>query len=89
MSRTGALKFKKIKCFIMKNENTIKKLGYKVRIVRVDKGYSQETLAEKANLNRSFVGLLERGETNITVKNLESIANALEVNIKELFDFTI
>ncbi|MDO5436961.1 MAG: helix-turn-helix transcriptional regulator [bacterium] len=89
MSRTGALKSKKIKCFIMKNENTIKKLGYKVRIVRVDKGYSQETLAEKANLNRSFVGLLERGETNITVKNLESIANALEVNIKELFDFTI
>ena len=53
----------------MINENTIKKLGHKVRIIRTDRGFSQEQLAEKADLNRSFVGLLERGKTNITIKN--------------------
>ena len=73
----------------MKNENTIKKLGHTVRIVRTDRGLSQEALAEKADLNRSFVGLLERGKTNITVKNLEQIANALDIDIKYLFDFIL
>lgn len=75
----------------MKNENTIKKLGHKVRIIRTDRGLSQEALAvaEKANLNRSFVGLLERGKTNITLKNLEQIANALDIDIKYLFDFIL
>lgn len=73
----------------MKNENTIKKLGHKARIIRTDRGLSQEALAEKANLNRSFVGLLERGKTNITLKNLEQIANALDIDIKYLFDFIL
>ena len=73
----------------MKNENTIKKLGYKVRIFRMEKGFSQEKLAEAANLNRSFIGLLERGETNITIKNLEAVANALEIDIKKFFDFVL
>lgn len=73
----------------MKNINTIKKLGYKIRILRMEKGISQEKLAEISDLNRSFIGLLERGETNITVKNLESVANALGVDIKNLFDFIL
>lgn len=73
----------------MKNSDTVKKLGHKVRILRVDKSFSQEALAEKSNLNRSFIGLLERGKTNPTIKNLENIANALDVEIKNLFDFTL
>ena len=73
----------------MRNENTIKKLGHKVRIFRTDRGFSQEELAEKADLNRGFVGLLERGKTNITINNLEQIANALDVDIKTLFEFTL
>jgi len=73
----------------MKNENTIKKLGHKIRIIRTDRGLSQEALAEIAGLNRSFVGLLERGKTNITIKNLEQIANALDVDVKFLFDFVL
>lgn len=73
----------------MKNENTIKKLGHKIRIVRADKGFSQEILAEKADLNRSFIGLLERGKTNITIKSLEQVANALDIEIKNLFEFTL
>ena len=73
----------------MKNVDTVKKLGHKVRIIRTNRLLSQESLAEKANLNRSFIGLLERGKTNVTIKNLESIANALDIDIKNLFDFTL
>ena len=50
---------------------------------------SQEKLAELAELNRNFIGMVERGETNITVKNLEAIAKAFGMEIKELFNFVI
>ncbi len=50
---------------------------------------SQEKLAELANLNRNFIGMIERGETNVTVKNLENLANALNLPIQELFNFII
>lgn len=71
------------------NENTVTKLGLKIRIERQKKRISQEKLAELANLNRNFIGMIERGETNVTVKNLESIANALQLPIQELFNFVI
>ncbi len=71
------------------NENTVTKLGLKIRIERQKKKISQEKLAELANLNRNFIGMIERGETNVTVKNIESIANALQLPIQELFNFVI
>lgn len=71
------------------NNNTIFKLGQKIRMERQKRHISQEKLAELADLNRNFIGMVERGESNITVKNLENIANAFEIDIKELFIFTI
>lgn len=71
------------------NENTVLKLGLKIRIERQKQKLSQEKLAELANLNRNFIGMIERGETNVTVKNVENIANALEVSVQELFNFVI
>lgn len=71
------------------NKNTIQKLGLKIRIERQKQKISQEKLAELADLNRNFIGLIERGETNVTVKNLENIANALKLDIKDLFNFII
>ena len=70
----------------MKNNDTIKKLGQKIRIERQKRKMSQEKLAELADLNRNFVGMIERGETNLTVKKLENIAN---VFIMDLFSFII
>ncbi len=67
----------------------MQKLGLKIRIERQKQKISQEKLAELANLNRNFVGMIERGETNVTVKNLENIANALNIPIQELFNFVI
>lgn len=74
---------------VVMNERTIQKLGLKIRVERQKKRISQEKLAELADLNRNFIGMIERGETNVTVKNLENIANALELDIKELFNFII
>lgn len=71
------------------NKDTVQKLGLKIRIERQKQKISQEKLAELANLNRNFVGMIERGETNVTVKNLENIANALNIQIQELFNFVI
>ncbi len=58
--------------------------GEKVREIRKEKGLSQEELAHKADLHRTYIGMIERAEKNITLLNIEKIAKALEVNIKEL-----
>ena len=71
------------------NENLNLKVGLKIRVERQKRKISQEKLAELAELNRNSVGLIERGETNVTLKNLENIANALNIDIKELFNFVI
>ena len=63
------------------------KLGQKIRIERMKRKMSQEKLAELAELNRNFIGMVERGESNITVKNLENISKAFNMEIKELFNF--
>ena len=73
----------------MKNNDTIKKLGQKIRIERQKRKMSQEKLAELADLNRNFVGMIERGETNLTVKKLEIIANVFDMDIMDLFSFII
>ena len=62
----------------------LKLFGENVRKIRREKGLSQEELAFKANLHRTYIGMIERAEKNITLINIEKIANALEVNIKEL-----
>ena len=61
--------------------------GIKVREYRKKKGLSQEELAFKADLHRTYIGMIERAEKNITLLNIEKIANALEVNINELMTF--
>lgn len=64
--------------------NILVNFGQKVREIRKEKGLSQEELAHKADLHRTYIGMIERAEKNITLLNIEKIANALEVNIKEL-----
>tara|TARA_B100000795_G_scaffold81902_1_gene59096 strand:+ start:16 stop:249 length:234 start_codon:yes stop_codon:yes gene_type:complete len=69
----------------MKSKNKILiKFGEKVRKIRKEKEFSQEGLAYKADLHRTYIGMIERAEKNITLINIEKIANALEVEIKEL-----
>lgn len=60
--------------------------GNKIRDLRISKGYTQEVLADKAELHRTYIGMIERGEKNITLLNIAKIAKALNTSIKSLFD---
>ena len=58
--------------------------GRRVREVRKAKGISQERLAEMADIDRSYMGNIERGEKNITLKKAYEICDALEIEIQDL-----
>ncbi len=60
--------------------------GNKVREIRKKNNLSQEELSFKADLHRTYIGMIERAEKNITLVNIEKIANALNVDLKELFN---
>lgn len=57
------------------------KLGKKIRECRKKQGYSQELIAAEAELDRAYMGRVERGETNISFQNLVRIALALQVEL--------
>ena len=60
--------------------------GSKVRSIRKTLGISQESLADLSGLDRSYIGGVERGERNISLGNIEKIAQALDLSIKDLFE---
>jgi transcriptional regulator with XRE-family HTH domain len=62
-----------------------KQFGKKVRELRKIKNYSQEKFAFECELHRTYIGCIERGEKNITIKNIEKIANTLNISIGDLF----
>lgn len=59
--------------------------GQRVRQQRVERGWSQERLAEECGLHRTYIGSIERGERNLSLLNIYKIGRALGVNIVELF----
>ena len=71
-----------------KNFEVEKKFGTKLAYVRKSKKLSQIKLAEIVNMNFNYIGQIERGEANVTIKTMKTLANALDVELKELFDFT-
>jgi len=71
---------------MISNSNILKKFGDKVREIRKEKSISQEELADIAGLHRTYIGMIERAEKNITLINIEKIANALEISINDLFN---
>ena len=70
---------------MISNSEILKGFGERVRFLRKVKDISQEELAHRAALHRTYIGMIERAEKNITLLNIEKIANALEVSIEELF----
>ena len=62
-------------------------LGKKIRSERKKMAISQEQLGEIAKLHRTYIGMIERGEKNITISNLRKIAQALKVQVRDLIDF--
>ena len=69
-----------------RKETTVVALGRRVRALRDAKGWSQERLAERADMDRSYIAGIEVGTRNPSVKALERLAAALSVRISELFN---
>jgi transcriptional regulator with XRE-family HTH domain len=61
------------------------KLGRVIRRLRTDRKYSQESFADAVGVHRTYVGAVERGETNISLDNLARIAKTLRVRLSEIF----
>jgi transcriptional regulator with XRE-family HTH domain len=68
-------------------EEILLRFGEKVRAFRKEKGISQEELAFRSSLQRSYIGMIERGEKNITLINIEKIAKGLEIDAYKLLQF--
>lgn len=71
----------------MNDKLILKNLGMKLKYERLKKGYTQEVLAEKVDVHEKYISLLETGKQNITIKTLNRIANALEIDIYKLLIF--
>jgi transcriptional regulator with XRE-family HTH domain len=68
----------------MKSDILIK-FGKRVKEERLKNNLSQEELATKAGVHRTYIGMIERAEKNITLENIEKIANALDIKLSDLF----
>ena len=68
----------------MSTNNILRKFARNVKTLRLQKRWSQEELARRADLHRTYIGAIERHERNVSLVNVERIAKALKVNIKDL-----
>lgn len=66
--------------------NIKQKFGIKIKELRKQKGLSQERLANLADIDRTYLPTIEKGERNVSIEVVEKLANALNVEIKDLFD---
>jgi transcriptional regulator with XRE-family HTH domain len=69
------------------HKHILLKFGKKLQKVRKSKGVTQEELASMLSMHRTYIGLIERGERNPTIRTLYKIAKALKVNGSDLLPF--
>lgn len=72
----------------MVNEGLIKEFGLRIRQLRTDKNLSQEKLSFATGFHRTYIGMIERGERNISLTNMAVFAKVFEINVSELLDFS-
>ncbi len=68
----------------MKNSKILRTFAKNVRALRREKGWTQEELARRADLHRTYIGSIERLERNVSLLNVERIAKALKVEARNL-----
>jgi transcriptional regulator with XRE-family HTH domain len=62
------------------------KIGSRIRQLRNEKHLSQEAFADMCELDRTYISSIEKGKRNVSIINLEKIANALNINLSTLFN---
>ena len=73
----------------MENRFTVRDFGENLRAARKAQGYSQESFAHAVDLDRTYIGGIERGERNPGLKTVVRIADALEIEVVELFKLKV
>lgn len=68
-------------------KNILISFGKKIKEERLKRELSQEKFAELTDFHRNYIGMIERGERNITLTNIEKFANRLDIKINELMSF--
>ena len=63
-----------------------KKFGKRIRVLRLEIGWTQEFLADRAGIHPTYLGGIERGTRNVSFDNIQKIADALDVNLSRLFE---
>ncbi len=71
----------------VKDEKLLKRFGENLRNIRLSRELTQEQLAFNADIAISQIGRIERGEINATISTVSALANALEIEINDLFNF--
>jgi transcriptional regulator with XRE-family HTH domain len=70
----------------MLNEAIIKEFGLRIKQLRNEKKLSQEELSFISGFHRTYIGMIERGERNISLSNIVVFAKVFEITISELLD---
>jgi len=71
---------------IAKRQEIFARLDQRVRVLRREQRYSQESFAYACELDRTYMGGIERGERNVALRNIERIATTLGISLSELMD---
>ncbi len=71
-------------CLVKKD--ILKRFGLKIKELRLKNEWSQEMLAEKTGFHRTYIGMVERGERNLSLKNVEIFANVFSLSISKLLE---
>lgn len=69
-----------------KRANILERFGQRVRQLRKEQGYTQESLAAACKLDRTYIGGIERGERNVALRNIHAIAQNLGVTLAQLME---
>lgn len=75
--------------YTIEDKKLLRKVGEKIRNYRIEVGLSQEKLSFECNLDRSYIGSVERGERNIAIINLNKLATAFNVSISKLLEIEV
>lgn len=67
-------------------KDIVKKFGLRIKELRLAKNWSQEELAEKTEFHRTYIGMVERGERNLSLRNVEVFADAFSISISKLLE---
>ena len=71
----------------MTDRTLIEEFGRRIRNLRTERGLTQEQLAELTGFHRTYIGMVERGERNLSLSNIGVFAEVFALSVSKLFDF--